>query len=43
MGHGREALALLASLKGSFACPVRRLSGSMAAPTIDLGSEKLTE
>jgi hypothetical protein len=34
--HGREALALLASLKASFACPVRPLSGHMAAPMIDL-------
>jgi hypothetical protein len=36
--HGREVLALLASLKGSFACPVRLLSGRMAAPTIDLAA-----
>jgi hypothetical protein len=34
--HGREALALLASLKASFACPVRRLRGRVAAPLIDL-------
>ena len=36
--HSREALALPASLKRSFACPVRRLSGRMAAPMIDLAA-----
>jgi len=36
--YHREALALLASLKGSFACSVRRLSERMAAPMIDLAA-----
>jgi hypothetical protein len=33
---GREALALLLSLNRSFACSVRRLSGRVPAPMIDL-------
>jgi len=36
--HGREALALLALLKGNFACSVRRLSGRMATLMIDLAA-----
>jgi hypothetical protein len=36
--HGREVLALMASLQRDFACPVRRLSGRMAAPMIDLAA-----
>jgi len=36
--YGREALALLALLKGNFACSVRRLSGRMATSMIDLAA-----